>query len=186
VLCADSGFDTACAWNLEPDEVIGDMDSVSDSDRYQNANNAGKILHFPEDKDFSDTELALSRCREKGFPKVILIGGGGGRFDHQLALFYSFFRAEYADLWITEKEEIRPILDYHEIRGLSGERVSFFPVSSGITKAVSTGLQWPLDSLEWVPGQFGLSNRMTENRAEVRVKNGRLVMIRDIHEPVLI
>ena len=42
----------------------------------------------------------------------------------------------------------------------------------------SKGLKWPLDDLSWSRGDHGLSNEFVEDTATVRVKRGRILMIR--------
>ncbi len=103
VIAADSGLETALKFALEPDVIVGDMDSISNKSFLEKRR--GKIEIFPCDKDYSDTELALSRafeCDKDAW--ITLVGGGGGRIDHFLSIFDIFshplksFRA--MDAWL--------------------------------------------------------------------------------------
>lgn len=90
-VAADSGLETALDFGIEPDEIVGDMDSLRDTSCLQNR--AGKIQIFPRDKDFSDTELALIRAISHNKNAwITLVGGGGGRIDHFLSIFDIFSR----------------------------------------------------------------------------------------------
>jgi len=63
-------------------------------------------------------------------------------------------------------------------RGTIGETISFFPLGCVPCRMSSTGLKWPLDSLTWNRGDFGLSNEFSDHEARVRVHAGRLLVIR--------
>src|SRR5512138_3140635 len=78
ICAADSGLLIAAAWGLEPDAIVGDMDSLPDRallSRYP----AARILELPRAKDESDTEAGLRLCRAQGASEIIIAGGGGGR-----------------------------------------------------------------------------------------------------------
>ena len=97
IVAADSGLETILAYGIEPDIVIGDMDSITNPSLLDKID-PSKIFRFNEDKDYTDTELALDYLFQKGHQKNIIIGGGGGRFDHQIALYSLFSRKKSPDL----------------------------------------------------------------------------------------
>ena len=75
IIAADSGFDIALQNGIEPDVVLGDMDSM------KNISELGripkeKIIKYPRDKDETDTELAIALARKKGADYITLLGGG--------------------------------------------------------------------------------------------------------------
>lgn len=83
LIAADSGLDTALQFGLVPDFVIGDMDSVKDNLFIQACDKTRTHL-FPRDKDFTDTELAVTLAHQLGSDDLSIVGGGGGRADHFL------------------------------------------------------------------------------------------------------
>ncbi|MDR2485847.1 MAG: thiamine diphosphokinase, partial [Treponema sp.] len=64
IVAADSGLITAETAGVKPDWILGDMDSLDDLRRLE-AYPSQRILRYPSDKDYTDTELALNFLWEK-------------------------------------------------------------------------------------------------------------------------
>jgi thiamine pyrophosphokinase len=88
---ADSGLVAAEEAGLSPDWVLGDMDSLDNPARLGKYPSE-RVIRYPREKDFTDTELALALLKEKGCDEIWLAGGGGGRTDHLFAIFSLFER----------------------------------------------------------------------------------------------
>ncbi|MFW6313607.1 MAG: thiamine diphosphokinase, partial [Spirochaetota bacterium] len=106
IVAADSGLETAIAYGIRPSIVVGDFDSLSDEGLLAEYDDAS-VRRFSTAKDLTDTELALRVAREEGCERVHLVGGGGGRVDHLLAIAGLFERDRYPDLWVTDTSVIR-------------------------------------------------------------------------------
>jgi thiamine pyrophosphokinase len=178
IAAADSGLIAAEAAGFSPDWIIGDMDSLDDDKRLEKYP-AEKVIRFPVDKDYTDTELAFSLLREKGCDEVWLFGGGGGRLDHLLAIRSLFERDPYPSRWITAAEDVRCIQAPEEFHAHS-DLISVFPLGIGPWKAFSRGLKWPLDGLSWDRGFFGVSNLAPEGEFSIRAEAGRFLIIRPL------
>jgi thiamine pyrophosphokinase len=153
---ADSGLAAAEAAGLEVSWVVGDMDSLEPGRLA--AYPPEKVLVYPHAKDFTDTELALELLWERGCGKVWLIGGGGGRTDHLLAIVSLFERRRKPERWLTSGEDIR-CLSAGEGAVFKGPRpVSVLPLGRGPWKLESRGLRWPLDGVRWRRGFISISN----------------------------
>ena len=178
LVAADSGLDY-CVWNsLTPDYVIGDMDSLVQT-AFLNRFDPEKIEKHSEEKDFTDTELALNHLDEKKCLRKILIGGGGGRADHFLAIYSLFLKEKKPDVWITHDSYIQVIRGKVELEVLPESLISLFPLKSHCSMR-SDGLYWPLDRLNWSPGDAGISNRAMGNKVKIEMERGELLMIRDL------
>lgn len=179
IVAADSGLERALECGVEPDEVVGDMDSLREVgllDRFP----PERVRSFPKDKDDTDTEIALSMLYDAGFGSVVLAGGGGGRLDHLIGILSLFHRERHPTLWITAENEVTAVDDVLERSDLSGYTVSFFPVGPSQCRMRSEGLKWPLDGLVWVPGDVGISNEVVGDVLKVRMISGRLIMVRSV------
>lgn len=181
IIAADSGLDTLEGYGYKADMVMGDMDSLQDSTLLSELP-PEKIMKFPMDKDFTDTELALNFLNEKGYEDIYLIGGGGGRLDHIIALYSLFFRELSPLLWVTQKEKIFLVKENISVNINKNSIVSFFPVGKKNCKMISRGLKWELNGLNWEIGDSGISNRALEKTIDINMLSGKLLMIIPIGE----
>jgi thiamine pyrophosphokinase len=163
--------------------IVGDMDSLDDPLRLEKYP-AGQVFRYPPDKDDTDTELALRLLWDRGCDEAWLIGGGGGRTDHLLAIRSLFERDRKPDRWVTAREDIfclgegtvfSPPPDVREVMRPGG--ISVFPLETGDWQAESRGLKWPLSGLPWNRGFFGVSNAAPGGDFEIRVLRGRFLVV---------
>jgi thiamine pyrophosphokinase len=184
VAAADSGLLAAEAAGLRPGWVLGDMDSLGDLSRLE-AYPPDRVLRYGAEKDRSDTELALNLLWEQGCGEVWLLGGGGGRLDHLLAVRSLFERDPCPSRWITGSEDLRCVEAPGEFSpsGPPGGLVSVFPLGAGPWEAESAGLRWPLAGLPWDRGFFGLSNVAETGNFTLRALRGRFLLILPLRGP---
>jgi thiamine pyrophosphokinase len=184
LVAADSGLLLAESAGLRPRWIIGDMDSLGAESERLGSYPPEQVIRCPPDKDYTDTELALSLLEEKGARRIWLAGGGGGRLDHLFAIRSLFERDRCPERWITRGEDIRcleggcPSLPGELVFSgafLTGSPVSVFPLGVGPWKALSRGLKWPLDKLPWDRGFFGLSNEAPEGFT-IKALEGRFMV----------
>ncbi|MDX9897943.1 MAG: thiamine diphosphokinase [Spirochaetia bacterium] len=168
ICAADSGLDTLRAWNLRPDLVVGDMDSISNPAIISEY--PGSMV-FPVDKDDTDTEIGLAELRKRGYETIVMAGGGGGRLDHLLALRALLERPSGPDEWLCSGSRIVRLQEPRRFRVGTGATVSVFPLSGGAIGMHSEGLRWPLAGLSWDQSHFGISNMASSD--EVLIDPGQ-------------
>jgi thiamine pyrophosphokinase len=180
IAAADSGLVHAENAGVRPDWIVGDMDSldnISRLDKYP----PNRVIRYPADKDFTDTELAINLLWKKGCNNITIAGGGGGRLDHILAIAALFEREYPPRRWFTSREKI--VLVSNEFHHISKKSriVSIFPLGNGPWKAQSSGLKWPLDtaaaSAMWKRGFFGISNTAETGEFTVKVSAGNFLIV---------
>ncbi|MDR0400548.1 MAG: thiamine diphosphokinase [Treponema sp.] len=178
IAAADSGLIAAEAAGFCPDWVVGDMDSLDDPARLEKYP-PERVRRYPRDKDFLDTELALSLLWEKGCAETWVLGGGGGRLDHLLGIRSLFERERFPARWITAREDVRALEAPGELslEIPPGGRVSVFPLGPGPWEAESRGLKWTLAGLSWNRGFIGVSNVAESGIFEVRALRGRFMVM---------
>jgi len=177
VIAADSGLEVCAGANIEPDLVVGDFDSVRRE--FLSAVTHKKIIAYPEDKDYTDTELAVSAARERGADYIAVAGGGAGRLDHLLALRALFNRTPHIDEWHTARESVVYLAGsgFAEFTIEENSLVSVFPVANGASGMRSEGLKWPLDGLVWSRGEYGVSNRSVGDRVKIASGEEALLLV---------
>lgn len=181
IVAADYGFDTAIKMGVNPDIVIGDMDSIKHFDMLKEYS-PDKVLRFPEDKDETDTELGIIYLQKNYFDEIVLIGGGGGRMDHFLGIVFLFDREFSPVIWYTNSTRMQKITGRIQIPSMKGKTVSFFPVGKSQCRMKSEGLKWPLDNLVWTRGDMGLSNIVLEDPFCIEMLEGSLIMVTQLEE----
>lgn len=180
LIAADSGLDTALQFGLVPDFVIGDMDGVKDNLFIQACDKTRTHL-FPRDKDFTDTELAVTLAHQLGSDDLSIVGGGGGRADHFLYFMRLFAAPLSPRLWLY-----RHGLGYCFgegcvtqqlcIGGVDNTSFSFFPVGDATDYSLSSeGLHWPLDGVPWHT-HVSMSNRSSAPVVRVEAHRGRFLL----------
>ena len=103
--CADGGANLVKKLNMTPKEIWGDLDSVASDILEEYAKSGTIIKKFPKDKDYTDGELILKHVSAMDYDKIIIIGGLGGRRDHELSNINLLFLFKNLYL-ITETEEM--------------------------------------------------------------------------------
>lgn len=199
IVAADSGLVIAENAGFRPDWIAGDMDSLSalcgkmDCAARLAAYPPERVLRYSRDKDLTDTEIAVKLLFGE-LPdiktgdvceKVDIIGGGGGRLAHTLAIAALFdIAADSVDGkvlsgWFTSREEIILVRDELRLAIKIGTVISIFPAGSGPWEAHSEGLKWPLDAVKWRRGVHGTSNRANKKDIFIRVKSGAFLVMQE-------
>jgi len=182
IICADGAAQRLKESDIVPDCIVGDMDSVEeDTLKYFEAKGS-RIIRHPEDKDETDTQLALE-CAFEMHPEAIrMFGALGGRIDHALANISLLVMCAKrgVDTKIVDKDCELFVIDRScVINGREGETVSLFPLSSDVTGIALEGFRYPLsDGVMEIGKPYGVSNRLTGTRGTISLKTGYLLVIR--------
>ena len=154
-VAVDGGLSLALAAGADPQAVIGDMDSVEYAALAQMPR---ERRHRITEQQSTDFDKAL-RCVDA--PAVVAVGFCGGRLDHQLAALHVLLAHQDRACILMAGDQIAlhapPDIS---MPTQSGDVVSLFPMAQVTGR--STGLEWPIDGLEFDPATFiGTSNRAT-------------------------
>jgi thiamine pyrophosphokinase len=184
VIGADSGVDFAHALGLRVDVAVGDFDSVS-ADGLARAEAAGaRVERHPNEKDETDLELALDAARAAGATDVLVLGIGGGRFDHLLGNVLLLAAERYAAMRIEARAGTARVLVIRgsqprtELGGEVGALVTLLAVGGPATGVTTQGLQYPLRR-ETLPASTsrGLSNVIESTPGAVELEDGTLLAV---------
>lgn len=174
LLAADGGANLAMDWDIVPDAVIGDLDSVE----RLSAEALGVPLVFVDDQNSTDLEKCLTETRAG---VVFGVGFLGGRLDHQMAALNALSLVKDRCVVLVDTQDIVfRVPRNFTLKLREGDRVSLFPMSA--VKARSTGLKWELDGLPFQPnGQIGCSNAALGGTVHIEIEAGDMLMILPKH-----
>ena len=175
LIAADSGADRLAEMRFSPRAIIGDMDSISDPDRWRAG--AAHFVHLAE-QDTTDFEKCLYATEA---PFYLAVGFTGRRVDHTLAVFHALLRYPKKRIVLVGEHEVSALAPPGITLRLAvtpGARVSIYPLLP-VTATRSRGLTWPVDGLAMAPGhRIGTSNEANQPIVEIAFDGpGALVML---------
>ncbi|WP_238367005.1 thiamine diphosphokinase [Mesobacterium pallidum] len=170
-VAADSGAESLLTNNLPIRAVFGDMDSIPAPVRA--AVPEGR-LHEIEEQDSTDFDKCL---RHVEAPLILAAGFLGARIDHQMAAQTTLVRHPHKRCVLLGAHDIVFLAPPRISLALEpGSRVSLFPM--GPVTGRSTGLDWPIDGLEFAPdGRIGTSNRTAGGAVTLAFDAPRMLVI---------
>lgn len=181
VIAIDAGAQILREAARVPDDVVGDMDSIS-ADTLSWARDAGARVHVHPPRK-RDTDAALALALVPAADEVLFVGAGGGRPDHALANLHllasrhGLARGVDDDVatWVVAPG--RPLaLDLPE-----GTVLSAFAFDTRCTGITYEGLDYALRDAEMHAGDpYGISNVCLAPPQRIRVSEGRLVVMRPL------
>ena len=175
VLAADGGLSHVQKLQIQPNEILGDFDSLGYTP------NDARV--FPVEKDDTDAMLAVRRGLSLGYKEFILYGAlDGPRLDHTIANFQTlqFLCDNGAFGYLVGRDYMVTVLKNGAMRfpaGCTGT-VSVFCQGADAEGVTIDGLYYPLENGRLTSGfPLGVSNHFTELEATIEVKNGSLLIL---------
>ncbi len=178
----DGGTRHCQALGLQPAAIIGDLDSLSET-QLADYLAAGVVIerHSPI-KDQTDLELAIEFAIRQGASEVLLLGALGGRLDQMLANVLILARHGWPiPILLADGNEFAQILRAGErltLRAPVGSTVSVLALSERVTGLTYCGLAYPLTDFTLELGSSrGVSNVVADIPAEMTITDGVLLVI---------
>lgn len=181
LICADGGARTALTLGLEPDVVIGDLDSLDEAQQARLKTMGCRLVVYPVAKDWTDLELALKLAVEEGATEIVVLGALGGRIDQELANILLLLLPELERVparIVDERQEMFVARTEATVTGKAGDIVSLIPLGGDVTGIVTEGLLYPLCDEPLLAGPArGISNEMAGEVARMTLKSGALLVV---------
>jgi len=186
VISADGGVFNTLELGLIPDIIIGDMDSIDKDIKKKKIKELSKTKYIStsHDKDESDTHLAVDHAAGMGIKNIIITGALGGRVDHAFANMMLLASPGLNGIdakILTDDSEIFVINKSCTVDGEPGKLISIFSLTPYTYFINTKGLKYGLrnERLDFSPVR-GLSNVFTAAEAEIDIKEGQLLIIRQL------
>ena len=184
IVGCDRGALYARKAGLQPDVILGDMDSLEDPETYRTP--GVTFLELPREKDDTDTLYAADWCAGKGYGELTILGGIGSRLDHTLAnvflLARMLKRGVEAQLADGHNRVLAAGPGLFRFPAGTGDTVSLLPLDGPVRVKRTRGLFYPIIEGTLPPEYpFGVSNVITGLPAEMEIESGTLAvfLVRD-------
>ena len=181
LICADGGANSARKYNIVPDIVVGDFDSIEENTisafKYKS-----RIIHVKSQYS-TDVEKCLNYAIKKKIREAVLIGVTGDRLDHtfcNLGIVLKFFNKIKLSI-AAENSFLSAFTGNVEIHTVPGETISLYGFNLK-TKIFSEGLKYPLKNISLPFGEKeSTSNVALTNRVKLKIKGGKIFVVRDFN-----
>jgi len=181
IICADGGTRHALALDVQPDLIVGDMDSAEKEQLQKFRNDNVPLELYPHNKNETDLELAIDHAIKRESKQIIIIAALGGRLDHTLGnlALLADVRLSTLDIRLDDGvEEIVVCRDQVEVHGRSGDIVSLIPWQGAVSDIQTKDLKWHLNKETLYPDKTrGISNEMLGATASISVGSGLLLIV---------
>jgi thiamine pyrophosphokinase len=179
LFCADGGANSAFKYNLIPDTIIGDLDSI-DKKVLSFYKNKCKIIQIKRQND-TDLEKCLKYAILKKYEEAVVLGATGDRLDHSfcnLGIVLKFYNKIRIKI-IHQKSMLCAYSKDVELLTVKGETISLYGFDQK-TKITSTGLKYSLNNTALPFGKKeSTSNVALGNKIKLRIRNGKIFVVRD-------
>ena len=173
IVCCDGSTENLIAYGLEPNAIVGDMDSISE----ELANRFADRLFLDNGQETNDLTKAVTWCKEMGYRDIAIVGATGIREDHTIGNISLL--AEYcadADLiMVTDTGTFKPYPESSEIISYPGQQVSIFSIDPEI-EITSHGLKYPLEKTKLKNWWCGTLNESLSDVFSLHFNIGRLIV----------
>jgi len=177
VWCIDSGIHICRQTTITPERIIGDGDSANPEAWAWGKSLGVPVEVYPEDKDYTDLQLALLRAKEMyGTATAIVSGVWGGRFDHAFSNIQSL--AGWEALGVkgiaADESEVLFFLSGQDTGRIQAEVmpdiISLISLSNCCLGVTIDGVRWPLQKAELQRNlPYAISNQPLADCQEVSV-----------------
>jgi thiamine pyrophosphokinase len=183
IIAADGGAAYSHMLGLEPDVIIGDLDSLDQDILQQYRQRDINIITHPTHKDATDLELAIEYALQQDAAEIIVLGALGQRWDHSLGNILLLANPEFQTVPLrmvsgpVEIGLVQPSKMY-AIDGKIGDLVSLIPLKGDVSGITTQGLEYPLEKGRLRYGATrGISNTLTQPTATVSIQQGLLLCL---------
>ena len=177
IICCDGAADNLLKYGLNPEYIVGDLDSLSYELKQQFKNS----LHCDTCRETNDLTKAVKFCVENKWHEITIIGATGKREDHSIGNISLI--ADYADYakvqLITDYGVFVPLLKSGHFESFAGQQVSIFSITP-TTIFTFRGLKYPLKEQTISQWWTGTLNEALGNDFFVEMDYGKALVFRQM------
>jgi thiamine pyrophosphokinase len=196
VVAADGGAGMLRIIGVKPDVLVGDFDSISETDLEYYRQTGVNIIRYKKEKDMTDSEIALyialENAQKNKMSEIVILSRAGGRLDHQInnislleTISSRGMRGIAAD-GVTEAMLAlpqSPVFFDKSIFAPYEPYVSLIPVTKKVVTGECSGLLYDPTGIEFKRGASrGISNRFADKTLCIQVIKGKMLVMATISE----
>ncbi len=186
VIAVDGGLSYCPIFNVEPDYIVGDFDSVSDGEkealRTLKQEIPERIITLPEEKDDTDMLAAIKLGLSKGYEQFRIYAATGGRLEHTIANIQCllYLKKNDATGYLVDGNGMILVMENETIHfreNMEGV-LSLFSLGKEAKGVTIRGMKYNLEGAILTNDYpIGISNEFIGEAAEICVEDGQLVCI---------
>jgi thiamine pyrophosphokinase len=181
IFCADGALKALIKFNIVPDFIIGDLDSIYENEIVK-LSPSTRLIKISRQSD-SDVEKCIKHAIKLKYTEAVLLGADGGRLDHSIANLsqvIKYFPRIILKI-VNNDSFLFPITKKIQMNSIKGEIISIFAFSSKV-RVSTEGLKYKLTNALLVFGRSeSLSNSAMKRLISIEVKNGIAFVVRDFN-----
>ena len=176
-IAADGGYMNALALGEKVHILLGDFDSFT-----QKLPEDVEVLRVPAEKDFTDTQMAITEALKRGANDIVIIGGLSGRLDHTLSnvsLLAELSKIRVHAVMTDGKNRVRYLNSTSTLIARSHfDYLSIIAISDKLKGVSIEGCKYPLKNATLTrANQYAVSNEIEGNCALISVRKGECLII---------
>ncbi|AJA48166.1 thiamine pyrophosphokinase [Clostridium pasteurianum DSM 525 = ATCC 6013] len=182
IISADSGSNILYKYNIIPDIILGDFDSIDREVINYFREKKCKIISYPTEKNFTDTEAALKEAIKMSPDSILLFGCTGSRLDHTFANLGLLYRCLISNIEAYIIDENNTISLHNEAFKIEGKRGDLFSLQAfgSVVKGLSISkAKYELNNYDL---KFGdprtVSNELMDGSVFITFHKGILLLIK--------
>jgi thiamine pyrophosphokinase len=181
IIAADGGANILYEYNMTPQYLLGDFDSISPQ-IFEEIQGSCDVIKFPVEKDYTDSDLALDKATELGATEVVFLGCTGKRVDHFLGNICVLYRALKRGIlaYIVDEYNILYLIDKPTLlKGEKGDTFSLLSYFQNVKGLTITGAKYSLKNFDLeVENNLTISNKFDCREVNIEFKSGVLLVNR--------
>ncbi|GHV58255.1 thiamine pyrophosphokinase [Bacteroidia bacterium] len=175
IICCDGSTEKLLVFGLEPDYIVGDLDSISEElkQRYS------PILSHHPDQESNDLTKAIQFCTRHGWKEITILGATGKREDHTLgniSLLIDYAKIAHVQM-LTDYGVFVPQSESAVYESYRGQQVSIFSLHP-TTLFTTQNLVYPIHNRPLTSWWQGTLNEANSKSFRIDIDAGKILIFR--------
>jgi len=176
IICCDGATENLVNFGLNPDFIIGDLDSLSEKIK----DDFASILLHRTDQETNDLTKAVQFCLESNLKEITILGATGKREDHTVGNIFllSDYSLNASVQMLTDNGVFNCIFETSTFESFRGEQISIFSLDSE-TEFSFHNLLYPVKNRKLPFMWQGTLNEAVSSSFTIEFYRGKVLVFRE-------